>query len=377
MKRSLRVAVVLAAVTTLLSGVALSSAGAEGATDVWPTYGDTYVLNASGGVTGSDGMRITYGGTQLQVQRRDSSGDRGWMGNGELYGPKRAPGEGDSYGMFNQIALAVGDSTNGGTAFLGPASISRTKGAQLISMVPWNVVTTTSANTITSTLTGEADALTYTVVVTITYTSPADRMKLEYEVLIPEGNTKPVRLYHLIDTFLGGDDNGPGFFTDPVDCGSGESGAIVGVDRADLGIIQAFQFVGGTPWTSYMSGFYNDVVFGSNYTTGEEFGSGDHFGPGFMNDLNNQIITDPNNDNGIGINWNFGSSAGSYSSVAKLIFSSDTVEPCNDPDAISPTNPDPTEVPDPIIDPVAPDVEFDPLKDPEPIVEIVAPSFTG
>lgn len=392
MKRSLRVAVVLAAVTTLLSGVALSSAGADGANDRWPGYGPTYVLNPFGGVNGDDGMRITFGGSQLAVQRVERPGEPGGVNN-ETYGPSVLPGTGRANDVFNHIALAVGDPANGGTAFITPSYVEAEydyvsiRHADNVTVLPWAIAAASSPTQIVQTLTGVVDSLTYTVVVTIDYTAPEDRMKISYQVVIPAGNTKQVRLYHLIDTFLGGSDQGPGFFTDPVTCGvNGESGAIVGVDRADQGIVEAFQFISGTPWAAYMSANYGDVVFGNGYKTNpvindadeeQEDQEGPRFGPGFMNDLNNQIITDPENDNGIGINWNFGSSAGSYSSVAKLIFSSATVEPCNDPEAVSPTNPDPTEVPDPIIDAVAPDAEFDPLKDPEPIVEIVAPSFTG
>jgi hypothetical protein len=58
-----------------------------------------------------------------------------------------------------------------------------------------------------------------------------------------------------------------------------------------------------------------------------------------------------------------------------LIFSADAVSPCEDVEAISPTNPDPTGVPDPDIDTDSiDDPIFDELKDPEPTVN---PAFTG
>jgi hypothetical protein len=389
MKRPIRTLAAAAAATALLGSFAVTSAHADGATDKWPTYGETHVLNAAGGSTGSDGMRITFGGGQLTAQRQDDPDEPGYPNN-EIYSPSRLPGTENADGVFSQVALAVGDATNGGTAFVSPANLQDTQFAYdyvddgeeeiytpLVTRVPWNVTTTSSSDSIVSTLTGEADGLTYTVEVTVTYTSPDDRMKIDYQVIIPAGNTKAVRLYHLIDTYLGGSDAGPGFFNEPVDCGSGaESGAVVGVDRADLGVVEAFQYISGTPWTSYMSGYYSDVVFGNNGATAEEWGQGEHFGPGFGNDLNNQIITDPENDNGIGISWNFGVRPGTYDSAAKLIFSSETVDPCADPEAVSVTNPDPTEVPDPVIDPDVTDPGLDPLKD-EPTPEVVAPSFTG
>jgi hypothetical protein len=385
MKSQLRFAVALAAVTALLSGITLQSAGANEANNRWPTYGPIYVLNPSGGMTGSDGLRITFGGSQLAVQRRDSPIFPG-LPNSETYNPNATPGMYRSDGIFNFIGLAVGDSANGGTALVAPPFVGGTKFryASNVNVLPWTVTATATADQIISTLTGVVDGLTYTVVVTVGYVSPEDRSKISYQVEVPAGNTKPVRLYHLIDTYLGGSDQGPGFFTDPVSCGvNGESGAIVGVDRADNGIVEAFQYISGTPWTSYMSGYYQDVVFGSGRKTNPDAndtgigtGTGPQFGPGFMNDLNNQVITDPRNDNGIGIGWNFGSTPGIYGSVAKLIFSSASIEPCLDAEAVSVTNPDPGEVPDAIVDPIAPDPAVDEVKD-EPLVEVARPAFTG
>jgi len=383
MRSPLRVVLSVLATIAVL-GVAVGSAGADEATDRWPTYGPTFTLNPAGGVTGSDGMRVTFGGTQLQVQRQEDPERPGWV-NGELYSENRLPGTNSAGDIYNHIALAVGDEVNGGTAFVAPSFCEpeydwcRVNSADNVEVKQWNVAATASATQIVSVLTGVVDGLTYTVQVTVTYTSPDDRVKFEYSVIIPAGNTKPVRLYHLLDSYLGGSDQGPGFYQDPQSCGAaGYSGAVVGVDRADLGVVEAFQFVSGTPWTGYMSANYSDVVFGNGYYTDpnrdeESDESGPKFGPGFMNDLNEQIITDPDNDNGFGVNWNFGSTPGTYGAVNKLIFTSDTVSPCADPDAVSLTNPDPSVLPDPVIDPDVPDL-FDPLKDEEPEA---APTFTG
>lgn len=373
MRRNTRAAVGIAAVAALLGVFAVSSANAddpaETATDIWPTYGPTHVLNPAGGITGSDGMRITFGGTQLQVERKENP-DRheDYYASGEIYSPGQLPGSTDSGSLFTQVALAVGDEAGGGTAFVAPSFVTtgtnwegepysyiRVKHEDNVTVVPWTVSATATDSQITETLTGVADGLIYTVVVKVSYTSPDDRVKIEYQVVVPAGNTRPVRLFHLVDTYLGGSDQGPGFYTDPTPCGAGESGAVVGVDRADLGIVEAFQWVSGEKWSGYMSGYYGDVVFGDNYKTDPEHEEeGPQFGPGFMNDLNNQIITDPENDNGIGFSVNLGSAPGSYSTAAKLIFSSASVDPCADPEAIAPTNPLPTEIPDPIIDPVVP-----------------------
>ena len=382
MRSRLRIVAAVIAVTAVL-GVTAGSAGADGATDRWPTYGPTFTLNPSGGVTGSDGMRITFGGSQLQVQRREDPNRPGEV-NGEVYSPWAAPGTKSANDMFNHIALAVGDVASGGTAFVAPSfcepdyDYCRVASADNVDVKQWTVASSASPTQIVTILTGEVDGLTYTVAVTLSYTSPEDRMKFEYSVIVPAGNTKPVRLYHLIDSFLGGSDQGPGFYKDPQACGaSGLSGAVVGVDRADLGVVEAFQYVSGTPWTSYASANYSDVVFGNNnYTDPDNYEEGPHLGPGFMNDFSEQIITDPEMDNGFGVGWNFGSDPGGYSAVNKLIFSADAVDPCEDLEAVSPTNPDPTVLPDPVIEP---DVEvfFDPEKDEVPEIPSIGPKYTG
>lgn len=383
MRRPVRLSTAIAATVLLLGAVVAPSALAEGAADRWPTYGPTFQLNAAGGTDGTDGLRITFGGAQLSVQRFINPEEAPDYPNNEVYAPWRNPGDWNAGSVFSQVAMAVGDESSGGTAFITPAFVDqygdntyvRIDHLDNVTVKPWNVATSASATQITSLLTGEADGLIYSVAVTITYTSPQDRMKIDYQVSVPAGNTKPVRLYHLIDTYLGGNDAGPGFFTDPTACPGGYSGAVVGVDRADLGVVEAFQYVSGEMWSGYMSAYYSDVVFGENEKTDPDAPeSGAHFGPGWMNDLSNQIIADPDNDNGIGIGWNFGTTAGTYSSAAKLIFSSDSVDPCEDTDAIAPTNPDPTEVVDPDIDTNVIDDPFDPLKDE---AALVVPKPTG
>lgn len=367
MRHPLRVLTVLVALAIAGSALTAASAGGTTALDLFPTYGPTFTLNPGGGVSGTD-LRVTFGGAQLQVNRQ--------LGGGELFDPAELPGGDNANYVFNQIALAVGDSVDGGTAFVSPAFFdpgtldpNRVRANDNVTLLPWSVSATATATQITEVLTGIADGRTYTVTVVLTYTAPDDRMRFDYSVVVPAGNTKPVRLYHLIDSFLGGWDEGPGFFDDPRACGtSGESGAVVGADRADLGVVEAFQYVSGPMWAGYMSAFYRDVVFGgSAYAIPP-------VGPGRMNDLNEQIITDPQNDNGFGVNWNFGATPGTYNAANKLIFSTTAVDPCADPAAVSPTNPDPSVVPDPDIEPDVPNLIFDDLKDELPVV---GPKYTG
>lgn len=380
MRRTLRPIAAVIATAAVLAGFALGWTGGVGADEPEPGYGPTFQLNPSGGTDGTDGLRITFGGAQLSVQRFVDPSSPAYPNN-EVYRPGTNPGESSAYRVFSHVALAVGDQANGGTAFVTPVYVteyagtwySDVKAAANVNVRPFSIAASASASQIVEVMTGVIDGRTYSVTVTVSYTAPQDRMRIEYAVSVPAGNTAPVRLYHLIDTYLGGNDEGPGFFAEPTACGAGYSGAVVGVDRADLGVVEAFQFVSGAMWTSYSSGFYKDVVFGSDVKTSP------NVGPGWMNDLDDQVITDPSNDNAIGISWNFGAAPGTYTSTSKLIFSSDSVDPCEDVEAVSPTNPDPTVVPDPDIETDVIDDPFDPVKDVvEPVVEpVVVPKLTG
>ena len=380
MRRTPRLLTSIIATTALVAGLTVGWADGVGADEPEPGYGPTFQLNPSGGTDGTDGLRITFGGSQLSVQRFIGPNGPDYPNN-EVYRPGTNPGDSRAYNVFSHIALAVGDPVNGGTAFVTPVFVyeyggtwyADIKAAPNVNVRPFTIVAEASASQIVEVMTGVVDGRTYSVTATVSYTAPADRMRIEYSVSVPAGNTAPVRLYHLIDSFLGGSDEGPGFFLDPASCGSGNSGAVVGVTRPDLGKVQGFQYVSGAMWTGYMSGYYKDVVFGSNVKTDPDSEyTGPNFGPGWMNDLNDQIITDPTNDNGFGINWNFGSSPGVYSSVAKLVYAFDSIDPCADPEAVAVINPDATLVPDPVIDADVIDDPIDPEKDP-----LVVPKPTG
>ena len=74
-------------------------------------------------------------------------------------------------------------------------------------------------------------------------------------------------------------------------------------------MVEALQYVSGAKWTSYVSAYYDDVVYSYN-----------GYGPGYLNGLNNEINTDPENDNGFGISWDLGTAAGTTTSTAALLF---------------------------------------------------------
>jgi len=283
--------------------------------------GTTVTINPSGGSSPTDGLRISYAGGQMQIKRD---------GNDQLYAVD-PPAGGNSY---NQIALGVGDSVGGGTLFL-PEGLAggwfRQVVAGSVTKVGWDTSTTENADGFTSVLSGTTGGLTYTVTARYVYTAPDDHFLVTYTVDVPEGNTQEVRLYHVMDSNLGGSDTGPGFYEAAATCpGGGTAGQVVGVDASVQNVVEAIQYVSGADWAGYASGEYWWYVF--SWTTGATPVT--PYGQGSLADYPNVVNTDPSTDNGYGVNWFFGTAPGSYTSTAKFTFSSDLPDPC---DGVPPT----------------------------------------
>lgn len=258
-------------------------------------------LNSAGGTNSTDGIRVVYKGGSWQVIRN---------GTGQLYNPNSLPEGPDT--VYNGTWLTVSDGSSG--EVVGSNLVATGNG---ITYSPWTAVNTTGSSTagsgsFTSDLTAVIGGLTYVVHLTVNYSAPNSYFTQTYTVDIPAGNTKEVRLYNAYDTFLSGGDSGAGFY-------SAGPPTQVGVVK---NVIEALQYVSGPTWAGYASTTYTGIV-----------DSDQGWGQGFGTNYPNEINPDPNTDNGIGVNWDFGTSPGT-TAPAKLFFSFTT------PGAPgSPTNP--------------------------------------
>ena len=231
-------------------------------------------LNSSGGNAPGKGIKINYESGKFQINRD---------GSGQIYSP-RSPAK----STFSQISLAVLDLDGGGNTKPATSKVfsSRCSGGA-VSCSAFTVNTTGSSSTgsgsFSSELTGSFDGKTYKVQLDASYIYPNDYLTQSFTVTIPDGNTKTVRLYNGYDTYLEGGDNGPGFYN--------ANPQQVGVKKQ---AIEAIQHAGGPAWESYFSGSYGTAL--SQPFTGKPY--------------NNQINTNPATDNGIAVNWNFGSTPG-------------------------------------------------------------------
>ena len=292
-------------------GGAFTDLGGNAATDYVARLNQatpaSITINSAGGnnAGGTDGIRTFYSNGQWQVLRE---------GAGQLYapGPGGVPATGDGLPpdryQYNQIALALTDGGGGGY-IIGPSTLNMNNQYWDTSnrlFRPWDSVTATGGSTGTGTgasdLSVQVDGRTYVVHLDLNYTSPNNYITQTFSVTVPAGNTYNVKLYNLYDSYLGGSDTGPGFYN--------ASSKIVGVSGQT--VYEGLRYVSGQPWAGYMSANYEDVVFGLN----------SNVGPGTGTNLDNSIITDPTNDNGFGVNWDFGSAAGTTIVATDFIFGS-------------------------------------------------------
>ncbi|MEN2402783.1 hypothetical protein GKZ90_0023555 [Flavobacterium sp. MC2016-06] len=255
-------------------------------------YGRT-VLNEAGG-TNATGMKITLTGAgNIQIYRKLQN---------QIYNVSNdlLTGTIDPYsvpGTQNGLVLSIGDTyytggtmtTNKGT-YGGKLLVISSTEQKFVEVSPGKFENVLK-------LAAVKKGLTYYLTVTYSYTAPENKLKINYSVTIPEGNESkdPVRLAHAWDTYLSGNDMGPGFVKGTA------PDFIMGVFR--LPAYEAFQYVDGVPWSGYFSGYFQIM--------------NQHLG----NDLTfDNTIDKTATDNGIGISMNFGSDSGTFSSSSNLLF---------------------------------------------------------
>jgi MSHA biogenesis protein MshQ len=171
-------------------------------------YAATVQLNTNGGSNASDGLR-TYveDTTQIQVRRLNSTG--------QLYSPTATP---TNTLLDNGIYLRANGALIGPDHFGFPntltptAYINRTLTTPAPAAVSQGVTQSTtaqfSAPRFSTLIAGPS------VTVNWKYTYPLDYITAEVTLVIPLGypisSSNPVRYYHAVDTYLGGDDRGCG-----------------------------------------------------------------------------------------------------------------------------------------------------------------------
>lgn len=147
----------------------------------------------------------------------------------------------------------------------------------------------------------------YPLKLEFTYIHPQPRVYIKYTLTIPEGNpsTQNVVLSHGLDTFLLGNDAGPGYAID------NPSVLTAGVRRSQ-GNFEAFVYQSGVRWSGYYSAHQYEMPKSLAKTPSLSF--------------DKTIDPSETTDNGIGLSINFGNKPGTYTSSSFLTFK------CNAPE---------------------------------------------
>jgi hypothetical protein len=254
------------------------------------------IINPTGGTGSTDGIRVTIGNTgQMQVLRN---------GTGQLYSPSNTATATTNSIMDNGIYLAVGSTVVGPQNFATVASAG-------VTLQEWTPISNTltpqgNGGTATTVLRATVGGRNYDLTVTWQYTYPNDFVIVTHSLIIPTGNTATVRLYHVMDAFLGGDDYGPSFF-------SLGPPALVGGYRPASNIVEAWRFRSGIAWTGYFAGFYGCLFDSVDCPAGQN--NSVNAAGTFTNYVEPTTV-----DNSFGIMWNFGTSPGTYASTNDLTF---------------------------------------------------------
>ncbi|PWB25910.1 hypothetical protein [Flavobacterium sp. HTF] len=261
-------------------------------------YGQT-IINKSGGMLadGSDGIRINLSGAgNMQIRRKwNASG----VGKFQIYrydkdlltgttSPYNVPG------TTHGLVLSIGNTSYaGGTLY--PVSLDQR--LTVISSTEQSDIENGNNYIDVIKMAAVKNGLTYFLEVKYTYRYPDANFLIDYKVTIPEGNTEKVQLAHAWDTYLDGDDTGPGFVKGTA------PNLIMGVTRPPA--YEAFQYKGGVAWSGYYSAYYNNL--------------NDNLGAAPWMRFKNTIDLGKV-DNGIGISMDFGSTPGTFTSNNAVIF---------------------------------------------------------
>ncbi len=124
---------------------------------------------------------------------------------------------------------------------------------------------------------------TYGFDVNYIYINGTEYIDVELTPFVPLLNTRNIKVYHIMDTYLSASDDGPAYTlgTPPYD--------VVGVLAADGSVFEAFVAT-EDPWDRYGSHFYYDLL-------NEPF---------YDQNLSNTLDPDPTTDNAIGVQWSLG-----------------------------------------------------------------------
>ncbi|MFM7019817.1 MAG: beta strand repeat-containing protein, partial [Aquirufa sp.] len=256
-----------------------------------PSYLNLYngsIINAGGGGTNNThDLKIHIGNTgQIQVVKTNIS---------QVFDPLYFPAGPSNARNYNGIFLTVG------TNYFGP--VSNWSGTPVeFTPISHSGGSANGSGNDELVLKATTGGLDYFLYITYTYVYPNPYVNINYRLVVPQGNTQRVKLWHGIDTYLQGGDNGPAYIQGVAPYYS------MGVKKDPS--FEAFRYRSGLPWSGYYSGTY--TTMNTSYI---------RTATNFPNTLDYTSTT----DNGIGWMYDGGANTapGEYVTNSDLVFELD------------------------------------------------------
>ena len=233
-------------------------------------WASSFTINPVGGVVGSNDLKLVIGDYgQIQVY---------YNGLAQIYGWPPPNTGGGTPSVWPRLRIGTRNIGNGGTAWTSTS----TTGSQVGNNY-------TAKNTLTYTRAWR----TYVLVIDWSYTAPNKFFTWKYTLTVPSNNAENVRFYYGMDSYVAGSDtNDVGYYTTTPS-------QTVGVYDSVANVLSAQRYVSGQTWAWYYVGNYTTVQNQTN---------------GWANYIN-QIQA--STDLGYGINWNFWTTPGTYTSTTE------------------------------------------------------------
>ncbi len=274
------------------------------------TAAATVSINSTGGTNSSNGLKIDVGSdASLQITKDN---------NAQTY---------DSYSTLPVLSIGVDSSFTGSTNVQDYAT-SDLKKIQMTDVMgtgtsqdPYYVKVEQYAD---FSGVGYDAAVDYKFTVIYTYIYPEEFMKIEYIIDAPATNTDTVKLYHFIDTYLQGGDQGPAY---AIDSASNTLQVDIALNPILIGVYRDPDFLGFIEFENEFTNFYSGNYFDSYHDPAKVGGN-----------LSNHVDTVSSTDNEVGIQYTLGVPVGEirranylgFDQPSALDISLSATKTCND-----------------------------------------------
>lgn len=193
----------------------------------------SFTMNPSGGTAGSNDLRLIIWDCG-QVQLYYNNLTQIYTGNPPATGCSTASNM-DAWPVLRIWTVSYG---NDFTAWTSSSTVWSTV---------WNTYTATSTMTITTW------GRTYQLIIDWSHTAPNKYITWSWRVVVPAGNTLPIKFYYGMDSYVAGADTNDVWYL------SSTGGETIGIYDNVANVLSAFRYLSGTMWTAKEADPYGTV----------------------------------------------------------------------------------------------------------------------